>query len=355
MPRERSAYLERYTAAIAEGLSCARGWQRLAAVPARLSDGDSLARRRSFRRPWNSSSRYPKNCATPWSAGGNAPAPGRSSRIATALCPMRIVHSCRASLRPANSPPRRCSQDPAALRLRSPGGASRRIHEAQVASARAPIGAERGACFSCASGAGAKWCASHGAILRERAAVTETLQAVSDLADATIRAAVAAAERHLLPIFGEPQRSNPAQSPFIVLGMGKLGGARAQFFLGYRSDISVHRGRRDQRTAGGRQRGIFQSPGTGSHPLARHAQRGWICVSRRHAAAALRRSGPLVVSLASLEDYLQQHGRDWERYAWIKARAIVGADAYAPPTRNSCVPSSTGAIWTSAYSSRCAT
>ena len=40
-------------------------------------------------------------------------------------------------------------------------------------------------------------------------------------------------------------------------------------------------------------------------------------------------SGPLVVSLASLEDYLQQHGRDWERYAWIKARAIVGAGAYA--------------------------
>ena len=40
-------------------------------------------------------------------------------------------------------------------------------------------------------------------------------------------------------------------------------------------------------------------------------------------------SGPLVVSLASLEDYLQQHGRDWERYAWIKARAIVGAEPYA--------------------------
>jgi [glutamine synthetase] adenylyltransferase / [glutamine synthetase]-adenylyl-L-tyrosine phosphorylase len=40
-------------------------------------------------------------------------------------------------------------------------------------------------------------------------------------------------------------------------------------------------------------------------------------------------SGPLVVSLAALDDYLQQHGRDWERYAWIKARAIVGADAYA--------------------------
>jgi len=40
-------------------------------------------------------------------------------------------------------------------------------------------------------------------------------------------------------------------------------------------------------------------------------------------------SGPLVVSLASLEDYLQEHGRDWERYAWIKARPILGAASYA--------------------------
>ena len=40
-------------------------------------------------------------------------------------------------------------------------------------------------------------------------------------------------------------------------------------------------------------------------------------------------SGPLVVSLAALEDYLQQHGRDWERYAWIKARAIVAPQAFA--------------------------
>ena len=40
-------------------------------------------------------------------------------------------------------------------------------------------------------------------------------------------------------------------------------------------------------------------------------------------------SGPLVVSLAALEDYLQLHGRDWERYAWVKARAITGEEAYA--------------------------
>src|SRR5580698_9147291 len=65
--------------------------------------------------------------------------------------------------------------------------------------------------------------------------VAETLQAVSELADATIRAAVASAQRHLLPVFGEPRRSNPAQPPFIVLGIGKLGGRE----LIFSSDIDL--------------------------------------------------------------------------------------------------------------------
>lgn len=39
-------------------------------------------------------------------------------------------------------------------------------------------------------------------------------------------------------------------------------------------------------------------------------------------------AGPLVVSLAALENYLVSQGREWERYAWIKARVITGdADA----------------------------
>ncbi len=35
-------------------------------------------------------------------------------------------------------------------------------------------------------------------------------------------------------------------------------------------------------------------------------------------------SGPLVVSLASLGDYFVKHARPWERYAWLKARAVTG-------------------------------
>ncbi len=35
-------------------------------------------------------------------------------------------------------------------------------------------------------------------------------------------------------------------------------------------------------------------------------------------------SGPLVTSLASLGDYFVKHARPWERYAWLKARAVTG-------------------------------
>ncbi len=37
-------------------------------------------------------------------------------------------------------------------------------------------------------------------------------------------------------------------------------------------------------------------------------------------------SGPLAVSLAALESYLVEHGRDWERYAYVKARLITGRE-----------------------------
>src|SRR5690606_12144411 len=35
-------------------------------------------------------------------------------------------------------------------------------------------------------------------------------------------------------------------------------------------------------------------------------------------------SGPLVMSDAALESYYQEQGREWERYAFVKARIIAG-------------------------------
>ena len=38
-------------------------------------------------------------------------------------------------------------------------------------------------------------------------------------------------------------------------------------------------------------------------------------------------SGPLVMSFDALEEYYQTQGREWERYAMVKARAVTGEPA----------------------------
>jgi len=39
-------------------------------------------------------------------------------------------------------------------------------------------------------------------------------------------------------------------------------------------------------------------------------------------------SGPLAMSFDAMEDYYQTHGREWERYALIKARSAAGDKAH---------------------------
>ena len=42
-------------------------------------------------------------------------------------------------------------------------------------------------------------------------------------------------------------------------------------------------------------------------------------------------SGPAAISLSALEDYLQVHGREWERFAWLKSRVVApSAEIQAP-------------------------
>jgi len=140
------------------------------------------------------------------------------------------------------------------------------------------------------------------------AAVTETLAAVSELADASIRAACRAAAG-----------ADGAGQPLMVIGMGKLGGRE----LNFSSDIDLVL--------------LCQQSGDEEHinRLGREVIRlldlrtddGFVFrVDMR--LRPFGDSGPLVVSVSSLESYLQEHGRDWERYAWVKARPIVGIEAY---------------------------
>ncbi len=159
--------------------------------------------------------------------------------------------------------------------------------------------------------------------------VTETLHALSDLADSAIRAASLAAEDELAGVFGQPRDLTGRLVPFIVLGMGKLGGRE----LNFSSDIDLiflfgAAGETDGARIVDNQEYFNRLGGEIIRLLDTRTEDGFVFrVDMR--LRPFGESGSLVVSLAALEEYLQQHGRDWERYAWIKARAIVGSDAYA--------------------------
>jgi [glutamine synthetase] adenylyltransferase / [glutamine synthetase]-adenylyl-L-tyrosine phosphorylase len=161
-----------------------------------------------------------------------------------------------------------------------------------------------------------------------RAGVVETLHALSELADACIRAATTAAQAILENPFGRPRNAG-ADVPLIVVGMGKLGGME----LNFSSDVDlVFLFAQAGQTDGTRvieNEEYFTRVGRELIRLLDARTENGFAFRVDMRLRPFGESGPLVVSLASLEDYLQQHGRDWERYAWIKARAIVGAEAYS--------------------------
>ena len=159
------------------------------------------------------------------------------------------------------------------------------------------------------------------------------LRDVSAVADAAIRVAQAFARRATIARFGTPRNAAGVEQDLVVVGMGKLGGRE----LNFSSDIDLvflfpEDGETDRR--GTDHMEFFTR--MGQH-LIRLLEAPTVDGFGYRVDMRLRpfgESGPLVASFSALEDYLQQHGRDWERYAWVKARAITGAAAYAELFRN---------------------
>jgi [glutamine synthetase] adenylyltransferase / [glutamine synthetase]-adenylyl-L-tyrosine phosphorylase len=165
--------------------------------------------------------------------------------------------------------------------------------------------------------------------LTGRVDAATTLAALTAFADGAIATACDHATAALASRYGVPRNSAGEAQPFTVVGMGKLGGGE----LNFSSDIDL----------------IFLYPDGGATDGPRPVDNfeyftrlGQKLIQLLDATTAdgfvyrvdmrLRPfgdSGALVSSFAALEDYLQQHGRDWERYAWVKARAVTGREAYA--------------------------
>jgi glutamate-ammonia-ligase adenylyltransferase len=156
-----------------------------------------------------------------------------------------------------------------------------------------------------------------------------TLAALSGFADGAIRAALEFSARSLIPRYGLARGSDGAPMPLVVVAMGKLGGGE----LNFSSDIDLIFLFAEHGTTDGPRRvdheEYYTRVGQSLIQLLDSVTADGFVFRVDLRLRPFGDSGAPVSSFAALEDYLQTHGRDWERYAWIKARPVTGPAAYA--------------------------
>ncbi len=150
----------------------------------------------------------------------------------------------------------------------------------------------------------------------------ETLQRLSELADFTLDVVTRYAERTLEPRYGRVRDNAGQVVPLVILGMGKLGGRE----LNFSSDIDlIFLFTKDGDTDGARTVSAQEYFGRLARLVIAFIDESTADGFVFRVDTRLRPfgdSGPPVVSFAALESYLLQHGRDWERYAYVKARVV---------------------------------
>ena len=150
----------------------------------------------------------------------------------------------------------------------------------------------------------------------------------SAFADAALRFSLDVAQNALSTRYGDPLDSRGKPARLVVLALGKLGAGE----LNFSSDIDL----------------IFAYPGAGETTGGRRslsANEYFLRLGRQLIKLLTHMTpdgtvfrvdmrlrpfgdgGPLVMSFDAMEEYYQNHGRDWERYALIRARPICAGDA----------------------------
>ena len=152
----------------------------------------------------------------------------------------------------------------------------------------------------------------------------EVIQATSALADTCLESALNFLYEQACGKHGAPVARDGSPLGLVVIGMGKLGGNE----LNYSSDIDLIFAYADEGETTGAQPFSF-------HEFFTRLGKSLIAVINETTADGfvfrvdmrLRpngKSGPLALSFDAMEHYYQTHGREWERYAWIKARVVAG-------------------------------
>ena len=152
--------------------------------------------------------------------------------------------------------------------------------------------------------------------------LNETMADLSALADACIQGAMGWLHAALATQLGEPLDASGKSQGMLVLGMGKLGAGE----LNFSSDVDLIFAYPDEgETTQGKVNSVFftQLGQQLIRALDETTSEGFVFrVDMR--LRPFGQSGALVSSFAGLEHYYQAHGRDWERYAFIKARVVAG-------------------------------
>lgn len=151
----------------------------------------------------------------------------------------------------------------------------------------------------------------------------QTLEQLSQLAEVLI----VSARNWLYTLscneLGTPCNLQGNPQPLLILGMGKLGGCE----LNFSSDIDLIFVYPEHGTTKGGRRELDNSvffTRLGQRlikALDQITEEGFVYrVDMR--LRPLGDGGPLVLSFAAMEDYYQEQGRDWERYAMVKAKVL---------------------------------
>ena len=153
------------------------------------------------------------------------------------------------------------------------------------------------------------------------AEVTETMTVLAEVA---IRSAHDVLREGLVARYGVPLSPTGWEQELLVIGMGKLGGRE----LNVSSDIDLIFVYPEDGDTGGRKVisnfEFFERLGKqliqALADVTEHGQVFRVDMRLRPNGD----SGPLVCSFDMLENYFITQGREWERYAWIKARVLAG-------------------------------
>ena len=148
------------------------------------------------------------------------------------------------------------------------------------------------------------------------------------LAETCLRTALAALEVEFVRRHGIVRAADGAPQRLVVFGLGKLGGGE----LNFSSDIDLvyaypQGGQSDGAPDGARPLAAEDYFARLGQQLAKLLDEPTVDGFCHRVDLRLRpfgNSGRVALSFAGMDQYFQREGRDWERYAWLKARAVAG-------------------------------